>query len=455
MKGTHFLWVGTALCFLLVAEGRLMAADPPRPNILFILADDYGLDGVGCYGSDRFKGKTPNLDRLAREGIRFQNCYCTPLCGPTRCLLITGRYGFRTGGLTNQTAGLPSPKEEPSLARILKEAGYVTGMCGKWRQMGGLPGDWGFDEYLTDPTAGGYFWEKSYIKNGQVVELEQVVYYPDVAHEFALDFIRRHKDRPFFFYYSSHLVHGPILPTPDSKVGPGGLPPKGMKAGAGPKEPYYEDNVVYLDKQVGSLLDELDRLGIREKTLVVFTSDNGTARESETIHGRQIHGQKGTMQEGGAHVPLLISWKGVTPAGAVFDDLVDFSDFVPTLAELAGAKLPEGFVFDGRSFAARLRGEAGNPREWIFVQLGAFWYVRDQKWKLNQNGELFDMSDAPFEERLVPVEGQSEEAAAARKRLQAVLDQLNPAGGKQVPKELPAQPRAARRAARQPRGNAP
>ena len=450
-----FQWEGTTmfhgvLASLLlasfVAAGATGGETPPRPNILFILADDYGLDGVGCYGSDRFQ--TPNLDRLAREGIRFENCYCTPLCGPTRCLLITGRYAFRTGGLTNQTAGLPSPKEEPSIAQILKQAGYVTGMCGKWRQMGGTPGDWGFEEYLTDPTAGGYFWEKSYIKNGEIIELAEVAYYPDIAHEFALDFIRRHKDRPFFFYYSSHLVHGPILPTPDSPVGPEGRPPQGIKGGPGPNQPYYADNVAYLDKQVGSLVAELERLGLREKTLIVFSSDNGTAVESGTIGGRRIHGQKGTMWEGGAHVPLIVSWKGTTPEGKVLKDLVDFSDFLPTFAELAGAKLPEGIIFDGHSFAPQLRGEQGNPREWIFVQLGNRWYVRDMGWKLNESGELYDMSDAPFEEKLVPVEGQSPEAAAARARLQAVLSSLNPAGGKQVPPGVPARPRARQRQAR-------
>ena len=393
------------------------AADPQRPNIVFFLADDFGLDGVSCYGSDRFKGKTPNIDELAKSGLRFERAYCTPLCGPTRCLLMTGRYGFRTGGLTNQTAGQPASKNEPSLARTLKQAGYATGMAGKWRQVGETPGDWGFDEWITDPTAGGWYWKTNYTKNGKLVESDKDVYCPDANLEFAKDFLRRHKDKPFYFYFPSHLVHGPILRTPDSKPG-GNL---------------YEENVAYLDKQVGQMVAELDRLGLREKTLFIFSADNGTARfgaDQSFLNGRMINGQKGTMLEGGAHVPFIANWKGVTPAGKVTKDLVDFSDLFPTFAELAGAKLPAGVKLDGHSFAPQLKGQKGTPREWIFVQLGANWYVRNDGWKLNQRGELFDLSDAPWVEKAVNADTQNAAAREARQQLQAVLDELKPASGK-------------------------
>ncbi len=399
------------------------AGAPARPNILFILSDDYGIDGVGCYGSDRFKTKTPHLDALAETGIRFTHGYSTPLCGPTRCTIMTGRYGFRTGGATNQSAGRPSFQDEPSLARTLKQAGYATGMAGKWRQMGDTPADWGFDEYLTDPTAGGWFWQKSYTKNGQLIETEEELYCPDLCMQFALDFFQRHRAEPFYFYYPTHLVHGPILRTPDSKEG---------------TTDFYEDNVAYLDKQVGQLVEELERLGLREKTLIVFTGDNGTARfgaDQAIINGRHMNGMKGTMLEGGSRVPLLASWKGVAPEGAVLDDLVDFTDFFATFADLAGAELPQGVAFDGHSFAPQLRGEKGNPRDWVYVQLGMKWYVCDHAWKLTQSGELFDLSDAPFAEKLVLADTTSEQAVAARKRLQTVLDELNPAAGKTVPDE--------------------
>jgi arylsulfatase A-like enzyme len=389
------------------------------PNLIFILADDFGLDDVSCYGSDRFK--TPNIDALAKTGLRFENGYCLPLCGPTRCEFITGRYPFRTGGLTNQAAGQPSSKNEPSVARTLKQAGYATCQTGKWRQMGETPADWGFDEYITDPTAGGWYWKQSYTKNGKDVQLDKETYYPDVTHEFAIDFIKRNKEKPFFLYYPSHLVHGPILRTPDTK------------AGAADPKALYADNVAYLDKEVGDLMAVLDSLNLREQTLVVFAGDNGTAGQSGTIGGRQVHGAKGSMWEGGAHVPFLANWKGTAPAGKVLRDLVDFTDLFATFADLAGAKLPEGITFDGRSFAPQLRGQPGTPRDWIFVQLGGNWYVRERDWKLNNQGELYDMKDAPFVEKLVPADAQDEAAAAARKRLQAVLDTLNPAGGKTVP----------------------
>ena len=400
-----------------------------RPNIVFILSDDHGLDGVGCYGSDRHKERTPNIDALAASGIRFERCYSAPLCGPTRCQIMTGRYPFRTGGLTNQTAGRPTSKDEYPLARILTEAGYDTCHVGKWRQMGETPGDWGFGEYITDPTAGGWYWQKSYTKNGQLIETQEEVYYPDVAHDYAIDFVRRHAPKgaaaakPFYLYYSSHLVHGPILRTPDSKPG------------EKDRTTLYNDNIAYLDKQVGALVAEIDRLGLRENTLIVFSADNGTVGQPSTIGGRKINGQKGTMLEGGARVPLIANWKGVAPAGRALKDLVDFSDLLPTFAEVAGAKLPEGVAIDGRSFAPQLRGRKGSLREWIFVQLGRRWYVREDGWKLNEAGELFDMKDSPFVEQLVPADSKDQSAVAARKRLQAALAKLDPAGGKTISAE--------------------
>ncbi len=399
--------------------GALTAAE--RPNIVLIFADDLGLDGVSCHGSDQHR--TPAIDKLATAGMRFETCYAAPLCGPSRCLLMTGRYAFRTGGLTNQSWRPNGPgavaRDENPVARLLKQAGYATGMAGKWRQVGETPRDWGFDEYLTDPTAGGWFWQNKLLKNGKQITTPAGTYAPDKVHEFAIDFLRRHKDRAFFFYYAMHHVHGPIQRTPDSA------------ADSTSADALYQDNIHYMDKQVGAVAAELDRLGLREKTLVIFTSDNGTALTfPSTVGGCMLNGKKGSMLEGGSRVPFIACWPGTVPAGKVCKDIISLVDVHATCVDLAGAKPPGEMKFDGRSFAPQLRGEAGDPREWAYVQLGNKWFVRNAGFKLDQSGGLFDMSDAPFFEKPVAADADTEASRAARKRLTEVLAELNPAAGK-------------------------
>jgi arylsulfatase A len=269
---------------------------------------------------------------------------------------------------------------------------------------------WGWDEYLKwDQTdSPGRYWKPKYYKNGKLLEGVENKYGPDLCHEFAVDFINRHKDKPFFLYYPTPLVHGPILRTPDS--------PEGSKD-------LRTDMVVYLDKLMGKLVAELERQKLLEKTVILFTSDNGTPGQ-DTIGGKAIEGRKGNLKEGGSRVPLIVSWKGTVKAGQVSKDLTDFSDFFPTLVELAGAKLPKGVTLDGQSFAPQLLGQPGKPREWVYVQLNDGRYVRDARWKLYGDGTLCDMKAAPFQE--VPIAKGQEDAAAAeaRKRLQAALDRL-------------------------------
>jgi len=410
---------------------RLRAADAPaqKPNIIFILADDLGIGSVSCYGADHFK--TPNIDKLADSGIRFDHCYSSPLCGPSRALLMTGRYAFRTGMTSNQTGPRLKPANEIMTPKVLKTAGYVTAQVGKWAQLPLQPGDWGFDEYLRFKGSGQY-WNyqptaRTYNLNGKQVPLLDGEYLPDKMHNFAVDFIPPHKEQPFYLYYAMSHVHAAILPTPDSSPAN-----KQLKQGA---YPLYQDNVAYMDKLVGKLIAELDRLKLREKTLLIFASDNGTARpfkEFCTINGgKQLSGCKATMLECGARVPMMVSWPGTTPAGKVSQNLISFCDFLPTLAQVAGAKLPEGVTIDGRPFTPMFYGQNSGDwlRDWIFVLLGRNWYDRELSWKLNQSGELFDMKNAPFTEPLVPVDTKDSNALAARKRLQTVLDQLNPAGG--------------------------
>ena len=410
-----------AFAFFFVVCGPAVAARPSKPNIIFVLADDLGIDGVSSYGAD--KHQTPHIDALAASGLRFRTCYAAPLCGPSRSLLMTGRYAFRTGGLTNESwrAGGPGAKsvDEHPIARLLKQAGYATGHAGKWRQIGELPGDWGFDEFLTDNTAGGWYWQTKYNKNGEVLNLPEGTYGPDVIQDFTFDFIRRHKDRPFFFYYALHLVHKPTLRTPDTEQGTTNI------------DKLYDDNIRYMDKQVGALVAELDKLELRQNTLIVFSGDNGTAAGYPApVHGRMINGWKGSMLEGGSRVPFIASWPAVTPAGKLLDDIVSFADPYATFAELAGVKPPDGFKTDGQSLAPQLRGEPGTPRAWAYVQLGAHWYVREPGFKLNEAGKLFDLSDAPFVEKFIAPEDDTDQSKAARQRLSAALASLDPAAGK-------------------------
>ena len=416
---TFLLTLSLALLCFVARPAR--AADQAMPNIIFILADDLGIDGVSCYGAD--KHKTPQIDKLAASGTRFETCYAAPLCGPSRCLFLTGRYAFRTGGLTNQAWRNNGPgaksADEWSSAKVLKQAGYVTGQSGKWRQVGETPHDWGFDEYCTDPTAGGWYWKDTYEKNGAQIKADPEAYNPDIIQKFSIDFITRHKDQPFYLYYAMHLVHKPTLHTPDSSPG----------ARDGPA--CYDDNINYMDKQVGELVAAVEKLGLRGKTIIFFSGDNGTAvGYPSPVGGRMINGAKGSMFEGGSRVPYIASWPGVTPAGKVSKDIVSFADQLPTFAELSGARLPDGVKIDGHSLAPQLRGEKGTPREWAYAQLGERWFVREQGWKMNEMGTLFDMSDAPFVEKLIEPAMDSEASKAARARLTAVLADLNPAAGK-------------------------
>ena len=415
-------WLAAA-CIAL-ASAPVVAVDATPPNIIVVLADDLGIGNLSCYGADNFK--TPNVDALAASGMRFNRCYSAPNCGPSRSLMLTGRYGFRTGMTGNDKTAVKllrdGRKEESMIPKILKARGYATASAGKWSQVPLEPSDWGFDEYITANGSGAYWADDraTYRVNGEEKPWKEGVYMPDLNHDFVVDFMSRHKDQPFYIHYALAHIHTKILPTPDSAADVDG-------------DALFRDNIAYMDKLVGRLMADIERLGLKENTLVIFTGDNGVhpnKGDLSTIGGRRISGAKGTLLEGGSRVPLVASWPARVAAGGVCDDLISFTDFLPTFAALAGAELPAGPVIDGRSFAPQLLGEKGTPREWLFVMLGRHWYVRDAGWKLTDKGELFDMRDAPFEEKPVPADDADPEASAGRKRLAAVLADLDPAAGK-------------------------
>jgi len=403
----------TTATVVAAALTSLLAAQPAsKPNIILIVSDDVGLGDVHCTGGPF---KTPNIDALASGGTRFEYCYSTPLCGPSRCQLLTGRYPFRTGLISNQSAAALAAHQEIMLPTVMKPAGYATACVGKWGQMPYGPSQWGFDEYLSFHGSGRYWLEQTteYEENGQWKKLRAREYIPDLMHNFIVDFLNKHKDQPFFLYYPMDHIHGPIVRTPDSRKG-------------ATKDELYADNVEYMDKLVGKLMAELDRLQLREKTVVLFTGDNGTARfgvTAATVKGKPISGMKATMLEGGSRVPLIVNWPGTTPAGKVRKDLIDFSDFFSTCTDLGGAKLPAGVTLDSHSFAAQIKGGPGTPREWVYVELNGKSYVRNARYKLNNRGELFDLNEAPFKEIPVAKDTADPAALAARKSLQEILDQ--------------------------------
>jgi len=266
--------------------------------------------------------------------------------------------------------------------------------------------------YWTEPGK-----KQNYRVNGTDFILKENEYMPDLMHKKMVDFLTKNKDKQFFAYYSLSHVHGEITRTPDSKPG---------------TTDFYEDNISYMDKLVGQIRAELDRLKLSDNTIVIFFSDNGTAgghADAATIGGRRLSGQKGSMLEGGSLEPLIVYWPGVTPKGKVSNDLISSTDFLPTFSEITGSTLPKDIILDGQSFNAQIHGQKGNPRNSLFVQLANNYWVRSMGWKLNQSGELFDMSKAPFEEISVAADTKNEAANAARKTLQAELDRLNPKGG--------------------------
>jgi arylsulfatase A len=399
-----------------------------KPNIILIMADDLGYECLGCYGSKSYK--TPVLDKLAATGMRFEHCYSQPLCTPSRVKIMTGQYNFRN----YVNFGVLDPKQK-TFSHLLRDCGYATCVVGKWqlygsvnqsaevRGTGSLPQQAGFDEHCLwqIKDRGSRYKDPVMVQNGMPREDLQGKYGPDVSCDYALNFIERHKTGPFLLYFPMTLVHSPFVPTPDSE--------DWNKPKHENNTKYFVDMVAYMDKIVGRIVGKLDMLSLRENTLILFVGDNGTDRNIRSkMADRVIRGDKGNTTDGGTHVPMIASQPGVVPAGKMCGDLVDFSDFVPTFAEAAGAEIPGDMPLDGRSFLPQLHGEKGNPRDWIFCHYDPQWgnhkmrrFVRDKRWKLYANGDLYDVPADTLEQNPNP---SGPEARAARKRLQTVLDSV-------------------------------
>jgi arylsulfatase A len=393
---------------------------------VLILADDLGYETIGANGGTSYK--TPVLDRLAAGGVRFENCFVQPLCTPTRVQIMTGAYNVRNYTTFGQM--------EPSLTtfgNLFQKAGYATCIVGKW-QLGrdvDLPKKFGFDEYcLWQHTRRPPRYANPGLEiNGVEKDFTSGEYGPELVNDYALDFITRHKDKPFLLYYPMMLTHGPYQPTPDSDT----WDPKAIGEGVNHAPKHFGHMVEYMDKMIGRLTAKLDELAIRENTLLIFLGDNGTGKGTRSMMGdRVVIGGKGTTTDAGMHVPLIVSWPAQAEPGYVCPDLVDSTDFLPTICDAAGIELPREMPIDGRSFLPQVRGEKRKPREWIYS-----WYsprgealrefAFNDRFKLYTSGELYDLLNDPEETQPQTKAELTGDAAAAATLLQAALDQYKEA----------------------------
>lgn len=407
------------LLLLLVCAGQL----PARPNIVMIMADDLGFECIGANGGTSYR--TPQLDRMAKEGMRFEHCYSQPICTPSRVKLMTGISNIRN----YVEFGLLDP-QQTTFAQLLKQAGYATCVVGKWQLEGGFegPGHFGFDEYvLWQLTRRPSRYPNGGLEiNGEEKDFDGGAYLPDVVSNYACEFIERHKDKPFLLYYPMILTHCPFEPTPDSEDWDPASP--GSKTYKGDAK-YFGDMVAYMDKMVGKILRQLDQVGVRDNTLVIFVGDNGTDTPVVSQwRGIDVAGAKGKMTDGGTRVPFIASWPGTIPVGKTSDELVDFSDFLPTMCEAAGVPVPAGI--DGRSLLGTLKGSEKNHRDWIYMWYSrnggnreARQFARDQYYKLYGNGNFYKVRRDPQEKHPLADSDLDENEKQVREALQAAIDQ--------------------------------
>jgi arylsulfatase A len=404
-----------------------------KPNIILIMADDMGYECLSCNGSISYS--TPNLDKLAQNGIRFTHAHSQPLCTPTRVKIMTGRYNYRN----YEAFGYLNPKET-TFGNLLKNAGYSTCLVGKWQLNGisgqkipgwedkSLPNKFGFDEYslwqLTHGKKDGERFANPLIEeNGKEMPRIKGAYGPDILCNYMLEYIKRKKDNHVFIYYPMVLTHDPFVPTPDSPEW------KNEKLRYINDPKYFVDMVHYTDKIIGKIWNQLKESGIEENTLLIFTGDNGTHRNitSQTDLG-PYQGAKGNTIDAGTRVPLVVYWPSMRQNGRVFDGFIDFTDFYATFADILG----QTDFRDGRSLLPLFKNEKYEAREILFMHYEPRWgfgnrftnrFARTKEYKLYWDGRFYNLSKDLLEESNILLADCSPEELKTRKKLQAVLDQ--------------------------------
>jgi len=387
------------------------ASVPPKPNIIFILADDLGYGDVGCYGQKIIR--TPYLDRMAAEGVRFTDCYAgSTVCAPSRCSLMTGCHTGHARIRGNER--YPLRPEDVTVAEILKDAGYATAVIGKWGlgepETTGIPTRQGFDYwfgYLNQTHAHDYYPDYLW-RNEEKVAIPPGSYSHDLFTREALDFVRRSKDRPFFLYLAYTIPH--------AKSGDlvNGMPVPSDYPYSGESWPQVEKNhaamITRLDRDIGRLFGLLADLGIDRNTIVFFSSDNGPHKEGGVSpeffdSNGPLRGIKRDLYEGGIRVPMIVRWPGVIRPGRESRQVWAFWDFLPTAAELAGGKTPD--KIDGVSMMPALLGRRQRNHEYLYWEFHENCFaqaIRMGRWKAVRNDldkpiELYDLEADTAESR--------------------------------------------------------
>ena len=399
-----------------------LAATAPKPNVVFILIDDFGHECVTANGGESYG--TPVMDNLASTGVRLDQVHAQPLCTPTRVALMTGIINKR-----NYTHFGNLDPQQKTFGHFFRESGYATCITGKWQLGNGFegPDHFGFDEnclwqLVRRP---GRYRNPSLEINGKQVDFTKNEYGPDIVNDYALDFITRKKDQPFLLYYPMMLTHAPYDATPDSADYLSAKSEEGTK-----KTGHFPDMVAYTDKLIGKVVAKLEELNLRDNTLIIIMGDNGTGNGTPSkFKGRDVTGGKGTSLIWGTHVPGIANWPKHLAAGKVCSDMIEAADMLPTICEAAQVPIPADVRIDGRSFLPQLRGEKGNPKDALYVWYNPgggdapkYEFAHSARYKLYASGKYFDIVADDRETKPLEISNLSAEAREARVRLQALID---------------------------------